>query len=86
MIAANNTRGERSPSLIMLTVPVKKAAIPVMAAHIPGIPRYRLSNGEPLPFCPKAMKRNSVRKDKKNAAVNPHVHFPGFVIAIIKFL
>ena len=54
MIVANITRIERSLNLIMLTAPVKKAAVPEIAAHIPGMPRYRFRVF--LGFCPERIK------------------------------
>jgi hypothetical protein len=81
MIVVNITRIERSLNLIMLTAPVKKAAVPEIAAHIPGMPRYRFRVF--LGFCPERIKSISVRKDKKKAAINPPAHFPSFVFGII---
>jgi hypothetical protein len=83
-IVANITRIERSLNLIMLTAPVKKAAIPEIPAHIPGMARYRFIGS--LGFCPERTKSITVRKNKKQAAINPPAHLPSFVFGIIYLL
>ena len=68
----------------MLTAPVKKAAIPEIPAHIPGMARYRFIGS--LGFCPKRRKSRTIRKNKKQATINPPAHFPSFVFGIIYLL
>jgi hypothetical protein len=81
MIVLNMTRPERSLNLIILTSPVKKAAVPEIAANIPGMARYKLT-GSRGP-CPERTRSTIVKTNKKKAAINRHAHFPSFVFGMI---
>lgn len=74
---------DRSFFLVILIIPVKKAAMPKIPAKSIGIERVRLSKNVLPPRSPEATRREKIANSKRKAVINPKDHFPKIVFGIL---